>query len=418
MSINNSLFTAESALVGFGHSMSVIGHNVANVNTPGYKASRAEFADLLASRDGQIETGHGVRLSAVARLFQQGGIQTTGPVTDLAIQGAGLFIVRDVVSGKNFYTRAGEFSIDQNGNLVNPQGLRLQGSGGDIVINPATTLAAQPTTTLDFAINLDASAATPATPFPVGPDASPSAWFSASNFSAVAAVFDSQGVEHDLIFLFRKSAANTWDYRVVANRKDVDAGAPNSTDLRLVSGGGTLSFTPQGAFDPAASTTSAIGPISWVQGAAQTLGAGSLSFAASSQFARPSALLSIQQDGRSAGSLTGITIDDQGNINGRFSNGGIQVLSQIQLADFRNVEGLDAVGSTLLAETAASGAPIIGSPSSGAFGALTSGALEVSTVDLAREFVGMITSQRSFQVNSRVITVADRMYDEAVNLKR
>lgn len=418
MSISSSLYTASTALNTYGLSMSVVGHNIANLNTVGFKASRMEFADLLPNTQGEIETGRGVRMAGVSSLFRQGTLETTGNLTDLAISGAGFFTLRDT-GGNTFYSRAGQFSIDKDGALVNPLGFRLRGGSGDIVFSSGSTLPAQPTASVSLVLNLDATASTPVTNFPAGLDAGAATWFSASNFSAVVPLFDSSGKIHDVTFLFHKSAPNSWDYTAVTHTSELDPQAPTSTDLRRVSPGGTLVFTPGGDLDLSQSTINGIDPLNWVSGgASQSTGALVPQFTGSVQFAQPSALLSLGTDGSSTGILSGLFIDSLGTITGRFSNGGTMVLDRINLATFTNVDGLEAIGNGLFASTRQSGAALAGLPGEGGMGAIVSGALEMSTVDLAQEFVSLITSQRGFQMSSRVITVADQMYAEAANLKR
>ena len=416
MSIFGSMFTAQTALDTFGDYMGMTGDNIANLNTVGFKASRASFADLFPTVDADFEVGHGVRLAAVSRPFQQGAIETTQNVTDLAIQGNGYFVLKDA-SGGTFYTRAGEFQLDENSNLSNPSGLLLQGLAGNISLGSAATMAAQETTQLGLEFNLDATAATPALSFPAGPDASQNAWVSASNFSFVAPVFDSSGAQHDVDFLFRKAGANTWDYRVVAQRSELDASAPAGTEQRQLGNAGTLVFTSSGALDIAASTLADIGALSWANGATNTIAGADITMTNSVQYGQPSFLLSMEQNGTATGFLNSIRIGNDGVVTALYSNGQSQPIDTVALAQFPNEEDLDHLGDTLFGPTLSSGAAVVGLPGSDGRGQLLSGALEFSTVDLAREFISLLTSQRSFQVNSKVITTADEMFTVAANLK-
>ncbi|MBI2364699.1 MAG: flagellar hook protein FlgE [Deltaproteobacteria bacterium] len=417
MSIVGSLFVASDALDVLGNAISVAGDNIANLNTVGFKASRIEFADLLSTIDGQLEIGHGVRLADVSKILQQGALETTQSLTDLAIEGGGFFILKNG-AGETFYSRAGEFHFDANSNLVNPLGLFLQGASGNISLGAALTLPAQATTSLGLKVNLDAAAATPGAAFPAGPDASPGAWNAAGNFSSVTTVYDSAGAAHDLTFLFRKNGANSWEYRILAQRSELDAGASTSTDLRDLGAGGTLQFNPDGSFNAAGSTVSGITGLSWVGGGTQTIAPGSLSFDGSVQYAQPSSLMSLSTNGYGGGFFTGVSIDGGGAITGRYSNGVTRPIGTIVLANFTSPDGLDPAGDGLYRATAESGAALTGAPGQNGMGQIVSGALEMSTVDLAREMVALITSQRSFQINSRVITVADQMYAEAAELKQ
>jgi flagellar hook protein FlgE len=416
MSIVGSMYTASTALDAFGNSMAVVGNNIANLNTTGFKASRINYADLLPTLDGEVESGHGVFVANADRSFIQGAFESTSNATDLAIGGNGFFIVRDS-AGASYYTRAGQFHLDDSYNLVNPAGYFLQGAAGNISLAGRQILPAQGTTTLDMKLNLDAAATAPTAPFPAG-DATPSAWVSARNFSTVATIYDSQGTPHDLNFLFQKTAPNTWDYRVVGARSELALTAPNSTELRQLGSGGTLVFDPNGALNTALSTINDITAMSWVNGAAsQTIAAGSLNFSASTQYAKASTLMSLAQNGSPQGDLKSIEIDAQGNVRGRYSNGNSQLIDTVQLANFTNADDLDPFGDTLFLPTLDSGAAQVGLAGSGGRGDIVSGTLELSTVDLAAQFVTMIASQRAFQMNSRVITTAEEMYSVATQLK-
>jgi len=417
VSITGSLFTASAALNAFGNSISVVGDNIDNLNTVGFKTSRSLFADLLPTVSAQIETGHGVRLGDVSKPFQQGAIETTPNVTDLAVEGNGFFIVANATTGASYYTRAGQFHLDSTGKLVNESGLALQGSSGDITLGNVSTVPAQATSTITLQFNLDASAAPPTAAFPSASDASASAWTSASNFSSVTTIYDTQGNAHDLSFLFRKTAPDTWEYRVVAHRSELDSQAPNSSELRQVATPGSLVFTPDGQLDTSLSTATDISGLNWLAGGSQSIPAGSLGFAGTVQYAQPSALFGASQNGYGAGAFEAITIDSQGVITGRFSNGITTTLGTITLANFVNIDDLDPQGDTLFLPTPESGVAQTGAPSQGGFGSIVSGALELSTVDLAQQFILLISSQRAFQVNSRIITTADQMYADAANLK-
>jgi flagellar hook protein FlgE len=411
------MYTASTALDAFGVSMATVGHNIANLNTAGFKASRVDFADILPTLYGEIETGHGVFALDSGRLFIQGALESTSNATDLAIGGNGFFILRDAAGG-SYYSRAGQFHLDGAYNLVNPDGYFLQGAAGNISLAAQQTQPAQATANLSASFNLDGAASTPLVPFPATPDASQSAWAAASNFSMVATIYDSQGAAHDLNFFFRKTAPNTWEYRVVGARSELDATTPNSTELRQLGAGGTLTFNSNGTLNGALSNITDISGMTWVNGAAaQTLATANLSFAGSTQYAQASSLNGLVQDGWTQGELQSIDIDAQGNVRGLYSNGNAQLIDTIELAHFTNAEDLDPFGDTLFLATAQSGAPQVGLAGSGGRGDIVSGTLELSTVDLAAEFVTMLMSQRAFQINSQVITTADEMYSVAADLK-
>jgi flagellar hook protein FlgE len=417
MSITGSMYTASTALDAFGVSMAVVGHNIANLNTAGFKASRVDFGDVFPTALGEIETGHGVFVVDANRVFTQGALESTSKVTDLAIGGNGFFILRDTTGG-SYYSRAGQFQLDNAYNLVDPHGYFLQGLGGNISLAGQQTQPAQATANISASFNLDAAASTPLAAFPGALDASQSAWVSASNFSIVTTIYDSQGAAHDLSFFFRKTAPNTWDYRVLGARSELDATAPNSTELRQLGAGGTLRFGANGTINPGLSTITDISGMTWVNGAAsQTIPAAGLSFAASTQYAKASTLANLAQDGWPLGTLKSLDIDAQGNVRGLYSNGNSQLMDTIQLAHFTNVDDLEPFGDTLFLPSVGSGAAQIGLAGTGGRGNIVSSALELSTVDLATEFVTMLISQRAFQINSQVITTANEMYSVAAELK-
>lgn len=432
MSITSSMYTGVTGLITYSGAMSVVSNNLANVNTVGFKNSRGQFADLLSAKEAGALIGRGVRMAAVSPLFTQGVYQATGGVSDITIQGKGLFLVKNI-DGQSFYTRAGQFSLNKNGVMVNPEGLTVQGFpvnvngqtiGGlqDIDLGGGLSLLPKATTKVTLAVNLDSRSATPAAAWAggVGTEDTAQNWFAASNYSTTVRVFDSLGQEHQLTFLFRTQQASppVWDYTVVAPVEDVQATPANPGNLVAVSTG-TMAFNTDGTLDLTNSTINDITMTGLVNGAAdlQVLAA-DMSFSGSTQVATSSSLSSFQSDGSAPGTLTGFSIDSQGIINGQYSNGGILALYKIALADFPGIERLTPAGGTLFAQSPESGDSIIGTPGSGGFGTTLSGGLEQSTVDVAQEFVAMIGAQRGFQANSRVITVADQMYDEVVNLKR
>lgn len=434
MALTGALFAGVSGIAATGNAMNVIGDNIANANTIGFKASRAVFFDLLSADVGGTKIGLGSRLAASDRLFVQGGVETTNSSTDLAIQGKGLFTLVDPNGGGTFYSRAGQFSVDKNGLLVNPGGLAVQGTQLDPNGNPISGLtdivisqlvvAPAATTGINLALNLDATETVPTVALPadaVGTTAVPSAWFSGANFSTVVTVFDSLGQGHDLTYLFRKTATpNEWSYRVVANGSEIAGGTPGQ--LQQISGaGGLLAFNPNGSLDLTAPTNTLVTAIAatWTNGASpQSVTAPNMIFTGSTQFALPAAVSQVSQNGAQSGILKGISIGTDGIITGQFTSGGNQPLFRIALADFANPQGLAHVGNSLYLQSPASGPSLQGNPGSGSFGTVLSGSLELSTVDLATEFIKMVTTQRGFQASSRTITVTDTLLEEVSNLKR
>ncbi len=433
MALTGALFSGVSGINANGNAMNIIGDNIANVNTVGFKSSRAVFFDLLSAEVGGTKVGTGSRLAAASRLFTQGGVETTNSPTDMAIQGRGLFVLNDA-QGASFYSRAGQFSLDKDGVLVNLQGLKVQGYELDSSGNPISGLTdiavdskrlSPPvvTTGIDLTMNLDATAPVPATALPadaVGTEAPPATWFGASDFSTVVTVFDSLGAAHDLTFLFRKTAtANQWSYRVVADAGEVAGGTAGN--LRQVGGaGGLIAFNPDGSLNAGAPTNiTAIGPITWTNGSNnQTIAAANVQLAGTTQFSLPSAVSALSQNGTPSGAVSSISVGSDGVITGHFSSGLTQPIYRIALADFSNPEGLTHLGDTLYSQSAQSGAPIYGTPGDAGVGSLLTGSLELSNVDLATEFVKMVTTQRGFQASSHIITVTDTLLEEVANLKR
>ncbi|MGZ8519077.1 MAG: flagellar hook protein FlgE [Candidatus Binatia bacterium] len=431
MALTGALFAGVSGINSNGNAMNIIGDNIANANTIGFKSSRAVFFDLLSADVGGTKIGLGSRLADSNRLFVQGGVETTNSTTDLAVQGKGLFVLRDLQGG-TFYSRAGQFSVDADGNLVNPGGLRVQGTELDANGNPISgltnivisQLVVSPveTTEIDLALNVDATKTVPTAALPAdaaGTEDTAGNWFAGANFSTVVTVFDSLGQGHDLTYLFSKTAtANEWDYRVVANASEITGGTAGSLQ-QINAAGGLLAFNPDGSLDTANSNITNVAAIAWNNGAnPQTVAAADMDFTGTTQFALPSSVSQINQNGAQSGILKGISIGTDGVISGQFTSGGNQPLFRVALADFANPQGLAHVGNSLYLQSPESGLALNGNPGDGSFGTVLSGSLELSTVDLATEFVKMVTTQRGFQASSRTITVTDSLLEEVSNLKR
>ena len=435
MPLTGALYSGVSGINSNGSAMNIIGDNIANVNTVGFKSSRAVFADMLSIEMGGAKVGTGSHLIAAGRIFSQGNVESTTNVTDMAIQGNGLFVLKDK-DGTTFYTRAGQFNLDKNGMLVNPQGLKVQGlqldgngipiSGlSDITLNNRLLVAPTATTKITLSGNFDSTVATPSLPFPadaVGTEGSSAEWFSSSNFSTIVTVYDSLGDGHDLTFLFRKTANDLWDYRVVTPSNDITGGTPGK--LIQVSGpGGVLEFNPDGTINLGGTTNVSNITFNWNNGATvpQVIAGGipgDLKITDFTQFATPSAVSTLNQNGVKPGALTSISIDPKGLVTGLFSSGLSRPLYRVSLADFSNPESLTHVGNSLFTQSSEVGDVIYGDPGTGGFGTVVSSSLELSTVDLAAEFVRMVITQRGFQANSRTITVTDSLLEEIANLKR
>lgn len=445
MGLQSAFFTAISGISATGRALGEIGNNIANAETTGYKARRVSFSDLFGATIGgggtatAVTEGRGVRINGIDPIFSQGSLESTSNALDLAVDGDGFFHVKDS-AGNSFYTRDGQFGVDNAGNIVTASGNKLQGflansSGailgttGDLVLT-TTQQAASATTTVNVGANLDATktATTFAISNPTG----------TSHFSTGVTVYDSLGTAHDLTIYFTKTANNAWQYSVVAPSSSVtvDASALSGTNALIFTG--SLTFTTSGALDTetsikyfdASSATS--GGIDFTGGAAanQTItfdfgtsittdsGGSTAGLDGTTQFGSASTLLTLSQNGQTSGTLSGTSISDTGIIVGRFSNGTTRNIGQVALARFTNPDGLDPIGGNLFIETADSGAPLTGAPGSGAFGKVVANTLESSNVDLGDELVNMITMQRTFQANSRIITTTNDLLGELVNLSR
>ena len=419
-----SMFSAISGLRGHQEMMDVIANNIANVNTVGFKAGRVNFQDILSQTVhgatapsgglGSInpaQIGLGMTVAGIDVLQTQGNLQSTGKTTDMAIQGDGFFVESD--GSQTVYTRDGAFDIALDGSLANPgSGLKVQGwqadSSGKIdITQPITNLVipigqrttALATSNVTLSGNLDAGATGPV----VGPPA-----VAATTVPTTMTVFDSLGVAHSVKVTFTKSStANQWDWAASKDASDTGIGiaATGTTNQ------GTLTFTSGGVYSASTGTLSFTFP----DGATSTTPAIDLS--AMTQFSGTSQP-SGQTDGFTSGTLTSFAVGDAGQLSGVYSNGQTQVLGQIALANFLNSAGLLRAGQNNFSATSASGAANIGTAGTGGRGTVTTGALEMSNVDLATQFTGMITAERGFQANSRVITTSDEMLQELVNLKR
>jgi len=389
--------------------LDAIGNNVANATTIGYKAARAEFADVFAGTmggGGGSQVGIGAAVAAVKQQFTQGNIVTTQNPLDVAINGSGFF--RLSTGGTVSYTRNGQFSLDKDGYFVSNSGARLTGYGADasgqIVASTPNdlkvsfaNLAPQATTDARVAMNLDSRATVPVAAFNANDPAT-------YNSSTAMTVYDSQGNAHTLTLYFRKTAANTWDVN----------GAMDGTAI----GGaalGALTFDTSGGL--AADQTFALS-IPMTNGAADPL-AFDLTFPAGQavQYGVNFAVSQLQQDGYTTGRLSGFSISDDGVILGRYTNGQSRAQGQIALANFINPQGLVAEGNNQWSETSDSGQPVVGSPGAGSLGGVQSGALEEANVDMTEELVKMITAQRVYQANAQTIRTQDQILQTLVNLR-
>jgi flagellar hook protein FlgE len=430
MAILGAFSIARSGLISDNTALSAIGNNIANVNTIGYKGSRAEFADLLATQPGGGQAGEiglGTSINDVRTIFTQGSIESTGQPTDLAIDGNGFFIVR---SGQgDVYTRAGNFKLDANGTLVTTDGLPVEGFALDANNQPigapvdiqvtGGSSPAIPTGNIKLQSNLDANATIISGGFD-GTDFNTAQ--STSNFTVPLTVYDSLGASHSVNIYFTKTAANTWDWNA-----GVDAGDTGGTAgaLALI-GNGSLTFNPDGSLNATSPDPGQIS-VTFNGANAQTINlnfgtpnptpTAGLGLDGVTQFAGSSSV-SATQDGFAAGRLQSLAIDDHGFVNAVFDNGQTRPLFQLALTTFPSPEGLEPLGNQLYRATADSGSPSVSTPQTNGLGKVVAGALEQSNVDLAQQFIDLISTQRGFQANARVITTGDTMLTDLLNIIR
>jgi len=442
MGITSAFFAATSGINATSRALSEIGNNIANAQTVGYKSRSVSFGDLFGATIGgggtstALVEGRGVRVLGIDPSFTQGSLQTTSNALDLAIDGDGFFQVNDV-SGNTFFSRAGQFNVDSAGNIINPAGLTLQGyqvdaagnitgTLGDLVLTTTQQIGTA-TTTVNMSGNLKADEPIIA-PTTAQILANPSSKAN-SQHSTPVRVFDTLGVGHDLTIYFSKTANNTWQYNVIASNAEVTvlpANEDTTTGNALVAQG-TLDFDSSGLLltesNPLGHAISFSNGSTVPQNIIFDFGTsittdGGTGTDGMLQQGSPSVNLTLSQDGFANGTLTGTSIGEDGVITGRFSNGTTQNLGQVALTRFINPDGLQPIGRNLFIQSGDSGTPLVGSPGSGSFGKVSASTLEASNVDLGDELVNMITMQRGFQANSRIITTTNDLLGELVNLAR
>lgn len=423
MTLLNAMYSGVSGLGAEGDALGVVGDNVANANTIGFKQSRANFEDVLGGA-----VGAGVRTGSTQQIFAQGTLVSTGQATDLALQGDGFFVVNGTVNGttSNFYTRAGQTMLRNDGTLVTAGGLAMQGypimddgtvssALGNITLK-TSALSPKTTTKMSVTANLDASATAPTLPWdPANPAAT-------SNLSTSMKVYDSLGNAHNVDVYMRKTGAGTWEYHALTDGGGVAGGTPG-VNVEIATG--SLTFTNTGALQT--STTTAGGTVNFVGAQpnqpiafdfGQPIAAGGTGLSGTTQFGSPSNVSAQSQDGYASGDLSGVKIDPDGTVKGIYTNGQAIAVGKLAVAKFRSNEGLDRAGQNLWAATTASGEPALGAAGSGGRAGIVAGSLEQSNVDIAAQFVELIQHQRGFQANSKTITTADQMLQELMQIKR
>lgn len=407
-----AMFSAVAGLRAHQTGMDVIGNNIANVNTIGFKESRVTFSELLnqtvrsaaapqGGRGGMnpLQVGMGVSVGSIDVIHRPGNRQDTGRATDLAIAGDGFFVVAD--GEKSYYTRAAIFGLDKQGNLVSSNGMKVMGwydrrpdgSIDDqrdpvpIKVSISERFPAMATGNVSFTSNLDARVAS-------GSDAV---------FTSTT-VYDSQGKPHDVFVTFTKTDVNTWEWKATTK-------PTGSTVGELDIGTGTIVFNDAGGLD-----TGGLANVSFNPEGAQTMNI-ELDFSSLTQYGDESGVVTYQ-NGHTSGVFEGSSIDANGFLIANYSNGMSKQLAKIAMARFDNPAGLIKAGDSLFESSSNSGIAQIGSAGIKGIGYLIPGALEMSNVDIAKEFTQMIITQRGLQANSRVITTSDEIFQELVNLKR
>jgi flagellar hook protein FlgE len=427
-SLFSSMFNGLSGLRATTVDLSVIGDNIANANTIGFKGSRTAFEDAISESligGGGGDVGFGVNVQAVQRILTQGSLANTGVATDLALQGGGFFVVQTVDGTQ--YTRDGQFTVDKDGQLVTLSGDPVQGFPADGSGNIGNNLGAlnvgqvsappRATTSISVTANLDATAtdADPATPFdPTNPVAT-------STFQNSMTVFDSLGNPIQVDVFYRKNATGAWEWHALTDGSNVTGGTAG-TNVEVAAG--TLTFDTTGRLSDVTQTVDNFNPV----GASQPqplsfnfgdpTSTGGTGLGGVTQFATPSSVAFTNQDGAASGELSNITIDDDGTILGIFSNGVSQPLGRVAVATFAAADQLARESGNLFSETDQSGQASVGIAGTGGRGRVVGGALERSNVDVGDELVQMIISQRAFQANSKIVATADTLLGELINLKR
>src|SRR5471032_1547196 len=415
-----SFSQAVSGLSAASSNLDVIGNNIANSATVGFKTATASFADMFAGS----QTGMGVKVAAVTQNFNDGTTTTTSRGLDVALSGNGFFRLADS-SGTVYYSRNGQLSLDANRNLVNMQGLSVTGfpatgtpptiaAGAQPVALsvPTTMMSAKSTVGGTMVANLNSTDTAPKT-----------ATFNSSddtsyNYVNSITTYDSLGNAHDNNVYFVKSAtvANSWD--VYSQDSSVTGSTAAKIGSLNFSTSGTLVSTADAAGVVSTPATSLVLPMNTTANGAATPQTVALSFQGSiQQNTGSNSIGTLKQDGYAAGQMTGYQINNDGTISGVYSNQQTQLLGQIVLSNFSNPEGLKSEGDNVWSSTQSSGQPITGVAGAGGFGTMTSGALEASNVDLSKELVNMIVAQRNYQSNAQTIKTQDQILNTLVNLR-
>ncbi len=422
MSLYSAFYSSLSGLSTNANALNVIGNNLSNINTVGFKGSSTTFRDIFSTsltgtstqgNGNPIQFGLGVQVNSVSQDFSQSSFQSTGNALDMAIQGNGFFTLQ-TVDGRQVFSRAGNFTRNNNGYLVASDGSNVMGWNRDPVtgvvntsaslapirIDSGTTASAFATQNIRLGINLNSAGA-------VG-----------DTLTTPVQVYDSQGNPQNIIVTYTKTGSNTWDYAAsTAAPATIGSGAT-----------GTLVFSTSGNIltingnPPTAANNPVFGGINWGNGTTVQNVTWDVVNTDNSpnvtQFSGSSSTTSTFQDGYGAGTLRDLSVDQNGVISGTFTNGQVIALGQVALSTFNNVNGLVQTGNNHWGQTLSSGSPTIGLANQGGRGGVLGSNLELSNVDMAGEFTKLILSQRGYQANSRLVTTTDQLLQETLNLKQ
>ncbi len=427
MGISSALYSGVSGLTTNGIAMNVLGNNLANTNTVGYKGSRSIFSDLLSGKisgsGGLSQIGRGVNMSSVDQVFNQGSFDTTESNLDCAIEGESFFLIKQVGERENYYTRAGAFHFDVDGYLVNPEGYRVQGKAydktgalipgdaNDIQIANQGLISGKISDEVTINTNLDSRAKVTGG-VAVDP-ANPETY----NYASAVEIFDSLGVPHLLTLYFQKQAPNA-----AGQSQWLAFWSANDANGNPLGGAAVNQFPNALEFDTKGLLTPASAAPMTINGADLTWNNGSeakdiaVTFA-TTQYSSDSTVISVDQNGFGAGSMTNVEVDIEGRVLANYSNGKQEKIAQLSLAKFINPNGLEQRGSNIYSATRESGPPRVG-VSDKELGKICTNSLERSNVDMGNEMVQVITVQRGYSANSKVITTVDEMMQEVINLKR
>lgn len=432
MSLYSAFYSGLSGLSTNASALNVIGNNLSNINTVGFKGSSTTFRDIFSTSLGGVSTqgngnpiqfGLGVQTNSVSQDFSQSSFQSTGNALDMAIQGNGFFTLQ-TSDGRQVFSRAGNFTRNNAGFLVASDGANVMGWNRDtatglvntsaslapIRIDASTTASAFATQNVRLGINLNASTFDPTSTVP------PSA--PVSSLTTPIQVYDSQGNAQNIIVTYTKTGPNTWGYAASVSAPATIGGGASGT--LTFSAAGTL-LTINGAA-PTAANNPKLTAINWNNGTATQDITWNIVNPDNSvnltQYSAASTTSSSFQDGYAAGTLRDLTVDQNGIISGTFTNGQVISLAQVALSSFNNVNGLVQTGNNHWGQSLASGSPTVGLANQGGRGGVLGSNLELSNVDVAGEFTKLILSQRGYQANSRIVTTTDELLQETLNLKR